>query len=341
MKDIGVIGNGKVGKAVASLLRAENFTIVVADVLQSSDSVLLDARNEKQVDYFVQDKDAIISCGPYFVNKIISKACAKYKKAYFDPTEDTEIADFVRNCKNEQTMMTQCGLAPGAVNIIAAHLIEQFDSVDKVKMRVGALPQYPINEMGYYLTWSTLGVLNEYVNECDILSNYKHVRAQPLDGIETVYLDGDRYEAFNTSGGAASMCETYKDKIRSLSYKTIRYPGHRDKMQFLLEDLNLKQNKQMFVDLFDQELPYTTQDVIVMVISVIGKVRGKMLEKTYHKKIYGNKSFSAIQLSTASGICANVMLWAQSELPGGYIKQEDIPYDKWVGTRFGKLFQTI
>ena len=55
-----------------------------------------------------------------------------------------------------------------------------------------------------------------------------------------------------------------------------------------------------------------------------------MIEKTYHKKIYGNKSFSAIQLSTASGICANVMLWAQSELPAGPLKQEDIPFDKWI-----------
>jgi saccharopine dehydrogenase-like NADP-dependent oxidoreductase len=192
--------------------------------------------------------------------------------------------------------------------------------------------------MGYYLTWSTVGVLNEYVNPCDILSNFKHTKAQPLDGKETVYVDGDRYEAFNTSGGASSMCKTFEGKIKSLSYKTIRYPGHCDKMQFLLEDLNLKHNKQKFVELFDQELPYTTQDVIVMVISVIGKINGKMIEKAYHKKIYGNKNFSGIQLSTASGICANVMLWAQGELPAGPLKQEDIPFDKWITNRFGKLY---
>jgi saccharopine dehydrogenase-like NADP-dependent oxidoreductase len=338
MKDVGIIGNGKIGKAVASLLRAENFTITVADVEPGVDCVHIDGTNEKQVEHFISDKDAIISTGPYFINKTIAKVCARSNKAYFDPTEDTEVADYIGGCINNQTMMTQCGLAPGAVNIIAANLISKFDEVDKVKMRVGALPQYPINEMGYYLTWSTLGVLNEYVNECDILSNHKHVRAQPLDGVETVYVDGDRYEAFNTSGGASSMCKTYEGKIRSLSYKTIRYPGHRDKMQFLLEDLNLKRNKKLFTDLFEQELPYTTQDVVVMVISVIGKRNGKMVEKAYHKKIYGNKSFSGIQLSTASGICANVMLWAQNELPLGPLKQEEIPYDKWISNRFGKLY---
>ena len=338
MKSIGVIGNGKIGKSVASLLRSEQFKVVVADTYSGVDTVKVDATDETQVNRFAQDKDAIISCGPYNVNKTIAKVCSDLNIAYFDPTEDTDTAEFIGKLDNKQTMMTQCGLAPGAVNIIATDLIKQFDSVDKVKMRVGALPKYPINEMGYYLTWSTVGVLNEYVNPCDILSNYEHTKAQPLDGKETVYVDGDRYEAFNTSGGASSMCRTFEGKIRSLSYKTIRYPGHCDKMQFLLEDLNLKNNKEKFVELFDQELPYTTQDVIVMVVSVIGKIKGKMLEKTYHKKIYGNNGMSAIQLSTASGICANVMLWALGEIPGGYLKQEDIPYEKWKQTKFGKVY---
>lgn len=338
MKYIGIIGNGKIGRAVASLLRSENFKVVVADSVEGPDVIQLDGTNPQQVEKFIRDKDGIVSCGPYFINMVIAEQCAKLNKAYFDPTEDTEIAEYVSSCTNTETMMTQCGLAPGAVNIIAADLIKQFDSVDKVKMRVGALPQYPINEMGYYLTWSTVGVLNEYVNPCDILSNSEHTKAQPLDGKETVYVDGDRYEAFNTSGGASSMCKTYEGKIRSLSYKTIRYPGHCDKMQFLLEDLNLKHNKQKFVELFDQELPYTTQDVIVMVISVIGKVKGKMLEKTYHKKIYGSNGMSAIQLSTASGICANVMMWAQGQLPSGAVKQEDISYKEWSQSKFGKVY---
>ena len=338
MKSIGVIGNGKIGRSVASLLRSENFQVVVADTYNDNDTVQVDATDEQQVTRFAKGKDAIISCGPYHVNKTIAKVCSEQNIAYFDPTEDTESAEYISGLTNTQTMMTQCGLAPGAVNIIATDLIKQFDTVDKVKMRVGALPKYPINEMGYYLTWSTVGVLNEYVNPCDILSNGEHTKAQPLDGKETVYVDGDRYEAFNTSGGASSMCKTFAGKVRSLSYKTIRYPGHCDKMQFLLEDLNLKHNKQKFVELFDQELPYTTQDVVVMVVSVIGKVNGKMLEKTYHKKIYGKSGFSAIQLSTASGICANVMLWASNEIPSGYLKQEDIPFDKWIETKFGKVY---
>ncbi len=129
MKDVGIIGNGKIGKAVASLLRAENFTITVADSNPGVDCVQIDGTDEKQVEHFASNKDAIISTGPYFINKTIAKVCAKSNKAYFDPTEDIEIADYVSECINNQTMMTQCGLAPGAVNIIAANLISKRDEV--------------------------------------------------------------------------------------------------------------------------------------------------------------------------------------------------------------------
>lgn len=339
MKTIGVIGNGKIGRAVASLLRAEQFKVVVADSEEHWGCVVVDATNKQQLLNFARDKEAIVSCGPYFVNKTIVEVCSELNIAYFDPTEDTEVADLVSKSKNEQTMMTQCGLAPGAINIIGAHLINQLDEVDKVKMRVGALPKYTNNSMGYYLTWSTSGLINEYVNDCDIISNYQHVIAQPLDGLETIMIDGDRYEAFNTSGGASSMCKTYAGKVRQLSYKTIRYPGHHASMKFLLDDLNLKHNKQKFIELFDQEVPYTTEDVIVIMASVTGKKDGRLIEKTYHKKIYGNNGLSAIQKSTAYGICANIMLWALNEIPTGYVKQEDIPYEKWIETKFGKLYQ--
>ena len=284
MKTVGIIGNGKIGRSVASLLRAEQFTVVVADSIDTGDCVKIDATDKKQLTNFARDKDALVSCGPYFVNKTIAEVCAELNIAYFDPTEDTEVAEFVSKQTNTQTMMTQCGLAPGAINIIASNLIRQFDTAHKVKMRVGALPKYTSNAMGYYLTWSTSGLINEYVNDCDIISGGKHVKAQPLDGLERIMIDGNKYEAFNTSGGAASMCETFADKVQTLSYKTIRYPGHHSSMKFLLDDLNLKHNKEKFIDLFDQEVPYTTEDVIVIMASVNGMSKGKLVEKTYHKK---------------------------------------------------------
>ena len=341
MKTIGVIGAGKIGKTIATYLSSEGFTVKIADVepRDIDGFVQLDASDKTALTQFVKSVDIIVSATLYHLNKGIADVCADTGVAYFDLTEDTEVSEHIRLMNTSTFMMPQSGLAPGAVNIIASDLIRKFDTVDKVKMRVGALPKYPTNAMAYYLTWSTDGLINEYVNDCDVLSNHKHIKTQPLDGLEQVYIDGDRYEAFNTAGGSASMCDTFADKVKSLSYKTIRYPGHQASMKFLLDDLNLKHNKKKFVDLFDQEVPYTTADVVVMLVSVIGKKDGQLLEKTWSKKIYGEDGHSAIQRTTASGVCSVVTAYARGELTGeGFVSQESVDYKVFTNNKFGQVY---
>ena len=341
MKTIGVIGAGKIGKTIATYLSSEGFTVKIADVEPKDIDgfVQLDASDKNALTQFVKSVDIIVSATLYHLNKGIADVCADTGVAYFDLTEDTEVSEHIRLMNTSTFMMPQSGLAPGAVNIIASDLIRKFDTVEKVKMRVGALPKYPTNAMAYYLTWSTDGLINEYVNDCDVLSNHKHIKTQPLDGLEQVYIDGDRYEAFNTSGGSASMCDTFADKVKSLSYKTIRYPGHQASMKFLLDDLNLKHNKKKFVDLFDQEVPYTTADVVVMLVSVIGKKDGQLLEKTWSKKIYGEDGHSAIQRTTASGVCSVVTAYARGELTGeGFVSQESVDYKVFTNNKFGQVY---
>src|SRR5210317_1593066 len=340
MKKICVIGAGKIGRTINAYLKLQGHEVFLVDSNPNiKNAIHIDANDEQAVSEFIKDKDIVVSSAPYNVNITIADSCAANDVAYFDLTEDVDVRQHIKGLNTEAFMMPQCGLAPGAVNIIASDLIKKFSSVDKVKMRVGALPKYPTNAMAYYLTWSTDGLINEYVNDCDVLSNHKHIKTQPLDGLEQIYIDGDRYEAFNTSGGSASMCVTFADKVKSLSYKTIRYPGHQASMKFLLDDLNLRHNKKKFVDLFDQEVPYTTSDVVVMLISVIGYKDGKLLEKTWSKKIYGEDGHSAIQRTTASGVCSVVTAYANNELVGeGFISQESIDYKIFTNNKFGKVY---
>jgi saccharopine dehydrogenase-like NADP-dependent oxidoreductase len=341
MKRVGIIGAGKIGKTIATYLRSEDFHVDIADILPKDIDgyVQLDASDKIALTKFVKSVDIIVSATLYHLNKGIADVCAKVGTAYFDLTEDTEVSNHIRRLNTKAFMMPQSGLAPGAVNIIASDLIKQFDTVNEVKMRVGALPKYPTNAMAYYLTWSTDGLINEYINDCDVLSNHKHIKTQPLDGLEQVYIDGNRYEAFNTSGGSASMCITFADKVKSLSYKTIRYPGHQASMKFLLDDLNLKHNKKKFVDLFEQEVPYTTSDVVVMLCSVIGTKDGQLLEKTWSKKIYGEDGHSAIQRTTASGVCSVVTAHSNGELTGeGFVSQESVDYKVFTNNKFGKIY---
>jgi saccharopine dehydrogenase-like NADP-dependent oxidoreductase len=341
MKKICVIGAGKIGRTINAYLKLQGHEVFLVDSNPNiKNAIHIDANDEQAVSEFIKDKDIVVSSAPYNVNITIADSCAAHDVAYFDLTEDVEVCQHIKNLKTDTFMMPQCGLAPGAVNIIAADLIKQFSRVDKVKMRVGALPMYTANSMAYYLTWSTSGLINEYVNEVDVISGGKHIKAQPLDGLETIYIDGNRYEAFNTSGGVATMCETFKDKVHNMSYKTIRYPGHHDSMKFLLEDLNLKHNKEKFIDLFDQEVPYTTKDVVVMFITVIGQKDGILQELTYHKKIYGDKALNGIQKTTASGVCAVVEAYAEGKLSGkGFQCQEDVPFEVFTSNKFGKLYE--
>ena len=341
MKKICVIGAGKIGRTINAYLKLQGHEEILVDSDPSiKNAIHIDANDEQAVGEFIKDKDIVVSSAPYNVNKSIADSCAAHDVAYFDLTEDVDVSQHIKNLNTETFMMPQCGLAPGAVNVIASDLIKKFSKVDKVKMRVGALPMYTANSMAYYLTWSTSGLINEYVNDVDVLSNGKHIKVQPLDGLESLYIDGNKYEAFNTSGGVATMCDTYKDKVGSMTYKTIRYPGHHSNMKFLLEDLNLKNNKEKFIDLFDQEVPYTTQDVVVMLITVIGQKDGKLQELTYSKKIYGDKTLNAIQKTTASGVCAVVQAYAEGKLTGkGFQRQEDVPFDVFVDNKFGKIYE--
>ena len=340
MKKIGILGAGKIGSTIHAYLKTTEHTISIADKLGTEEIQQLNVFNTQDLDSFISKQDIIVSAAPYDANPLIADSCNKHNVAYFDLTEDTAVTDHIKTFRSDTFMMPQCGFAPGAINIVASDLIKQFERVDKVNMRGGALPKFPNNTMAYYLTWSTSGLINEYVNDCDVIRYGKHIKTQPLDGLETLYIDGDKYEAFNTSGGAASMCETFTDKLKTLDYKTIRYPGHHSSMKFLLDDLNLKHNKEKFIDLFDQEVPYTTSDVVVMYVSVVGIKKGVLQEVTYSKKIYGDENFSAIQRTTASGMCAVVEAYARGELSGkGFQKQEDVPFEVFVNNKFGKLYE--
>ena len=166
MKNIVIIGAGKIGSVVYRYLKTTSHNVHLIDDIKNSNITKLDATDSKQLkEYFLNSRaDICVSAAPYHVNKNIADVCAETGVAYFDLTEDTEVCQYIKNLKTKTFMMPQCGLAPGAINIIASDLIKQFDSVDKVKMRVGALPMYTTNAMAYYLTWSTSGLINEYVN---------------------------------------------------------------------------------------------------------------------------------------------------------------------------------
>ena len=307
-----------------------NLNVTLADREQRQNAVVVDATNPVELADFVANQDAVINAMPYTFNKLVAKACVNAGVSYFDFSEDVETTAYIKAIadsgllKPDVVMVPQCGLAPGAINIIAANLIKNFDSVKSLEMRVGALPRYANNEMKYYLSWSGAGLVNEYNKPCDALWRGEQVKTLPLDGLEHIVLDGVPYEAFNTSGGVATMCETYAGKIQELDYKTIRYPGHCERMRFVMHDLGMGDHPDMLIKIMEDKVPSTQQDVVIVYVNAIGTIGGKPSQRSYLKQIHHKDGLTAIQRSTAAGMAAVVNMWYLQKLTPGFVRQETL-----------------
>jgi saccharopine dehydrogenase-like NADP-dependent oxidoreductase len=215
--------------------------------------------------------------------------------------------------------------------------------LDSVRLRVGALPQFPSNALNYNLTWSTDGVINEYCEPCEAIVNGVRREVAPLEGLEEFSLDGVTYEAFNTSGGLGTLCETLEGKVRTLDYRTIRYPGHAAIMRALLNDLRLRDRRDVLKDILENAVPTTLQDVVIIFVTVSGRNGGSLVQETYANKIYSrdveSKTLTAIQITTASAICTMLDLLAAGKIQQrGFVRQEDVPLPLFLENRFGKVY---
>lgn len=234
MKDVVVIGAGKIGATVAGLLATtEDYQVTLADrsadVLDRLDAnnrlrtVVVDVEDSSNLINLLNGQFAVLNAGPFYLTTGIAEAARAAGTHYLDLTEDVARARRVREIavNASAAFIPQCGLAPGFVSIVAFGMTKRFKVLDSVKLRVGALPQYPSNALNYNLTWSTDGVINEYCEPCEAIVNGSRHEVQPLEGREEFSLDGVTYEAFNTSGGLGTLCETLEGKVRSLNYRTV------------------------------------------------------------------------------------------------------------------------
>jgi saccharopine dehydrogenase-like NADP-dependent oxidoreductase len=355
-----VIGAGKIGSLISFLLAQSNaYAVFLADIqednphtrklksLPNFNYVQLDAKDERSISEFIKKHkiEAIISSLPFYCNIPIAKIAAAHHLHYFDLTEDVEttkaVEEFAKTANS--AFVPQCGLAPGFISIIANDLMRHFPKLDTVKMRVGALPTNISNALQYSLTWSTDGLINEYGNSCQAIENGEQVDLLPLEGLEEIKIDGLTYEAFNTSGGIGSLAQSYFSKVKHLSYKTIRYPGHCSKIRFLMNDLKLNEDRDTLKRIFERAIPKTFQDVVLVYVSVTGIQEDQFVEENYVKKFYpkkmGGHRWSAIQLTTASGICAVVdLVLSQPEKYKGFIRQEQFSFHDLINNRFGDYY---
>lgn len=355
MTRLTLLGAGKIGDAIIHLLsHCGDYELTVAD----NDPVrldlipggrarkqMLDIRDENAVGDLLKGQDVVLSACPYYLTQIIARAALSGGTHYLDLTEDVESTRIVQRLSDgaDHAFIPQCGLAPGFISIAAHDLAQRFDSLREVNMRVGALPLYPTNALKYNLTWSTDGLINEYCNPCLAIRDGEQIETLALEGLERFSLDGVDYEAFNTSGGLGTLTETLAGRVENLDYKTVRYPGHRDIIKILVRDLRLDRRRDLLKDVLETAIPMTLQDVVLIFVTVSGMREGRLTQETFAKKIYAQevngRLLSAIQLTTASGICAMVDMLCEGKLPqAGFVRQEDAPLNTFLANRFGRYY---
>jgi len=354
MKKVMLVGGGKIGVAITEFLSSTgDYKLTVAD-RDASSLKRLPSRNVelRQVDILspdfvheVEGHDIVLSATPFNLTSRVAEACKRMNAHYLDLTEDVESTRTIKKLAEgaRTAFIPQCGLAPGFISIVAYDLAKKFDKLRDVQMRVGALPVFPHNALKYNLTWSTDGLINEYCNPCESIRDGVRNEVPALEELEQFTLDGVEYEAFNTSGGLGTLCDTLEGKVENLNYKTARYPGHRDIIKLLVRDLHLGMRREIFKDVLETAIPITYQDVVLVFVTVNGWKDGLLTQESYAKKIYSQtvneRLMSAIQITTAAGICAMCDLLVEGKLPQkGFVRQEEAKLSDFLSNRFGRYY---
>ena len=356
---IALLGAGHIGRTIARLLAdTGDYQVTVVDQDAATlarlahpgrpglSTLTADSADPRALLAALRGQDAVVNALPYHLAVPAATAAREAGCHYFDLTEDVAATRAIQQLADGAPMafMPQCGLAPGFIGIVAHHLAQGFETLHDVKMRVGALPAFPTNALKYNLTWSVDGLINEYCHPCEAIRDGQALEVLPLEGLEHFSLDGTEYEAFNTSGGLGTLCTTLAGRVRTLDYKSVRYPGHQALMKLLLEDLQLKDDQATLKGILKKSVPGTMQDVVLVFVTVSGVKDGQLMQEVFARKIFADRTegqaLSAIQITTAAGICAAVDLFRQGALPQrGFIRQEQVALPAFLANRFGQAYQ--
>jgi saccharopine dehydrogenase-like NADP-dependent oxidoreductase len=355
-----VVGLGKVGELVATLLSDAGFAVTAYDARPHTDLAFatesLDVRDTEALRAALKGADAVVSCLPYHLNLPVAEAAHHVGLHYFDLTEDVATTQRVMQLAGQDprhVLAPQCGLAPGLIGIVGASLAEKFDSIRSIELKVGALPRHPAGLLGYAFNWSAEGVVNEYLNDCEVLRGGIRQMVPAMTEHERVVIGGTELEASLTSGGLGTMCETYEGRVSRLDYKTMRYPGHFELMRFFFDELGLRDRRELAGEILVNAKPPVDDDVVYLHAAVEGIATGigdtapgqltrKQYVRAYKPITINGRLWRAISWTTAASAAAVVEMVSAGVLPSaGFIPQESIRMTDLLATTNGARFAEL
>lgn len=368
-KTIFIAGSGGIGEAAALLLREWcdfDTTIILGDIsensLQRAREFVLDGssrstavetvtmpktgESEELKAAFVRS-DVLLDCSPGGQAPRMAGYAREFKMHYANLTEYVaETEAIMELAKDAGTgFVLQTGLAPGFINVQAMALYREFvakhenEMVERVAMKVGALTAHAHEPHYYGFTWSPIGVATEYVKDSRVIRDFKIAERPALSSRERIVIGARNYEADLTSGGAADLPDFFAGKARELDYKTLRYPGHYDWVESIVETLPKNESlPDRLQDLMLQAIPSVEDDLVVLHASVDGFDAGerrRMLEKAYFVEpiVINGKHLRAIQTTTAAPLCESAMMLLTDKYRG-VILQSQLEPDEFMSGKF-------
>ena len=251
-----VLGAGMMGRAAAYDLAQfdPSASVTVADVngdaaAQASRTagphvrpLTLDVGDDTALAAALAGMDVVISAVSYAVNERLTRAAIDAGVHMCDMGGNNDVVDrqlaMDERAKTAGVMIVpNCGLAPGLINILGMEGVRSFDLVESVRLRVGGLPLHPRQPLNYQIVFSVEGLINEYIEPAEVIRGGRRVTVPSMADLESLAFPEPfaALEAFNTSGGLSILPRLLEGKVAELDYKTIRYPGHCEKMRTLLD----------------------------------------------------------------------------------------------------------
>ncbi len=308
-----VLGAGMMGSAIAYDLAREGpgDEILLADIAAETavraaraigpnvTPLELNAANDRLLFAALRGSAAAVSALPYAFNARLTRIAIDAEVPLVDLGGNNDIVLQQRMMHAEAaargvTIVPNAGLAPGLVNILAMTGFRELDTTDAIHLRVGGLPQHPRPPLNYQIVFSAEGLINEYVEPATVLRDGEVQEVDSLSGLETLEFPPPfgKLEAFATSGGVSVLPELLQGKVRTLDYKTIRYPGHCEKFRTLLDlgfaaneplqaGSSLRTHREFFIDLLRTKLDFRDPDVVLLRATITGARSARRTAITY------------------------------------------------------------
>jgi saccharopine dehydrogenase-like NADP-dependent oxidoreductase len=291
--------------------------------------------------------DILLDCLPGSLAPKMARLARQYGLHYANLTEYVaETEEIIEMAKDADTgFVLQTGLAPGLIDVLGHYLFQQFcetyqvTKADKLQLKVGALTRNAVAPHYYGFTWSPVGVATEYLKEAIVIRDFKETKLPALSERAKIIIDGITYEEDLTSGGAADLPKNLENKVRSLDYKTLRFPGHYAWVDSQLSPLkNTAEAISSLQSKMEEVIPHIEEDQIVLYASVEGKdakgtLRKLEISRTILPQKLGKHKLRAIQTTTAAPLLQSAFYLLENA-PRGVILQSQIPATQFLNGHF-------